>query len=61
MDEARRQRGRKPLLPPPAESHGAQDSSGNRAAFLLDTFLWPRKDKVSRPWVREPTFKKVIA
>jgi hypothetical protein len=33
------------LLPAPAESSGAQESSGNRAAFLLGTFLWPRKEK----------------
>ena len=33
------------LLPTPAESSGAQDKGGNRAAFLWDTFLWPRKEK----------------
>jgi hypothetical protein len=45
MEEARRQRGRKPLLPPPAERSGAQEISGNRVPFLLVTFLWASKEK----------------
>jgi hypothetical protein len=33
------------LLATPGESSGAQDSSGNRVAFSLDTFFWRRKRK----------------
>jgi len=33
------------LLPPPAESAGAQESSGSRVPFLLVTFLWASKEK----------------
>jgi len=29
----------------PRQKRGAQDASGNRAAFLLDTFLWRSKEK----------------
>jgi len=29
----------------PFKSFGAQDQSGIRGAFLLDTFLWRRKEK----------------
>ena len=44
-DGARCQRGRMPLLATPAENHSAQEQSGSRVAFLLLTFLWPRKEK----------------
>jgi hypothetical protein len=36
---------RKALLATPGESEEAQDSSGNRAAFSLDTFFWRSKRK----------------
>ncbi|WP_154671592.1 hypothetical protein [Candidatus Methylobacter oryzae] len=29
----------------PRQKRGAQETSGNRAAFLLDTFLWRSKEK----------------
>jgi len=35
----------KPLLATPGKYTGAQDASGIRAAFSLDTFFWPRKRK----------------
>jgi hypothetical protein len=35
----------KPLLPTLDKSFGAQDQSGIRADFSLDTFFWRRKRK----------------
>ncbi|AMK78124.1 hypothetical protein A1342_03025 [Methylomonas methanica] len=35
----------KPLLPTLDKDFGAQVTSGIRAAFLLDTFLWRSKEK----------------
>jgi hypothetical protein len=35
----------KPLLPTLDKSFGAQDQSGIRAAFSLDTFFWRSKRK----------------
>jgi hypothetical protein len=55
----------------------AQEESGIRRSFLLDTFLWrknaaafsafttsmwlDKQRKVYRPWVREPTLKSIVA
>jgi len=35
----------KPLLPTLDKNFGAQDISGIRVSFLLDTFLWTSKEK----------------
>jgi len=35
----------KPLLPTLDKRFGAQDKSGIRVAFSLDTFFWPSKRK----------------
>jgi len=37
--------GQEPLLLTLGKKRGAQDVSGNWAAFLLDTFLWRSKEK----------------
>jgi len=34
-----------PLLATPGKCIGAQEASGNWAAFSLDTFLWANKEK----------------
>ncbi|MFM8342160.1 MAG: hypothetical protein ACKN9F_08080, partial [Methylomonas sp.] len=47
MDAASWQRGRTPLLPTPSKSCGAQDSSGGRVAFSLDTFFGQTKESIS--------------
>jgi hypothetical protein len=45
MDAARCQRAKDGPYGNPRRKRGAQDKSGNRAAFLLVPFLWPRKEK----------------
>jgi hypothetical protein len=45
MDAARCQRAKDGPSGNPRRKRGAQEASGNRAAFLLVPFLWPRKEK----------------
>ncbi|WP_228779267.1 hypothetical protein, partial [Methylobacter sp. BlB1] len=45
MDAARCQRVKDGPSGNPRRKRGAQEISGNRAAFLLVPFLWPRKEK----------------
>jgi hypothetical protein len=45
MDEARCQRAKDGPSGNPRRKRGAQEASGNRAAFSLVTFFWPRKRK----------------
>ncbi|HEY8034870.1 MAG TPA: hypothetical protein VIF37_04700, partial [Methylobacter sp.] len=45
MDAARCRRARDGPSGNPRRKRGTQEASGNRAAFLLDTFLWRSKEK----------------
>jgi len=50
--------GQEPHLATPEDNGSAQETSGIRAAFSLDTFFWPRKRKYHAFGCGNPIRKK---